>query len=183
TIKGKLSYLAPEYLDGLDLDPRYDLFAVGITLWELLCSRKLFQANNDLAVLKQIQACKIPAPSSINPNVPKELDEIVLKACAKDRPQRFDDMDKFNRALVKFLYSHYPDFNPSDLGYFAKQLFKEEIAEDRKKLVEYGKIDISRYLNEMKREGNPASGLQEEITSHAVEAAERISRTNKIELD
>lgn len=186
TIKGKLSYLAPEYLDGLDLDPRYDLFAVGITLWELLCSRKLFQANNDLAVLKQIQACKIPAPSSINPNVPKELDEIVLKACAKDRTQRFDDMDKFNRALVKFLYSHYPDFNPSDLGYFAKQLFKEEIAEDRKKLVEYGKIDISTYLNEMKREAELGTSAPNKVDIHALASDNgraQSGRTKKIELD
>jgi serine/threonine-protein kinase len=71
TIKGKLSYLAPEYLEGLELDCRYDQFAVGITLWEMLCSRKMFTAANDLAVLKQIQACKIAPPSSINPNVPK----------------------------------------------------------------------------------------------------------------
>lgn len=186
TIKGKLSYLAPEYLEGMDLDPRYDLFAVGITLWELLCSRKLFQANNDLAVLKQIQACKVPAPSSINPNVPKELDEIVLKACSKDRNSRFDDMDKFNRALVKFLYSNYPDFNPSDLGYFAKQLFKEEIAEDRKKLVEFGKIDITPFLDEMKREGSASSSSssQSDVDSQSGQGTEeRISRTKKIEID
>jgi len=43
TIKGKLSYLAPEYLEGgIELDARYDQFALGITFWELLCSRKLF---------------------------------------------------------------------------------------------------------------------------------------------
>ena len=47
TIKGKLSYLAPEYLDGLELDPRYDIFATGITLWEMLTGRKLFTASND----------------------------------------------------------------------------------------------------------------------------------------
>ncbi|HLT22693.1 MAG TPA: serine/threonine-protein kinase, partial [Bacteriovoracaceae bacterium] len=93
TIKGKLSYLAPEYLDGLELDCRYDEFAVGITLWELLCSRKLFQAANDLAVLKQIQQCKIIPPSEINPTVPKELDEIVLKALSKDRANRYENLD------------------------------------------------------------------------------------------
>lgn len=149
TIKGKLSYLAPEYLDGLALDHRYDQFAVGLTLWELLCSRKLFQAQNDLAVLKQIQACKVPPPSSINPNVPKELDHIVLKSMSKDRNQRYEDMDKFNRALIKFLYSQYPDFNATDLGYFANQLFKDEIAKDKKKFVEYGKIDIRQYLDDL----------------------------------
>lgn len=152
TIKGKLSYLAPEYLDGLELDARYDEFAVGITLWEMLCSRKLFKASNDLAVLKKIQECKIPPPSSINPNVPKELDEIVLKALAKDRSKRFDDLDKLNRALIKFLYATYPDFNATDLSYFAKELFKEEIKRDREKLFEFGKVDLNPYLEELKRE-------------------------------
>jgi len=160
TIKGKLSYLAPEYLEGLDLDPRYDIFSVGITLWEMLCSRKLFKAKNDLAVLKLIQECKVPAPSSINPNVPKELDEIVLKALSKDRNNRFKDMDQFNRALIKFLYANYPDFNSSDLGYFAKELFKEEIKKDREKLFEYGKIDLKPYIAQWKASNN--SGVPQE---------------------
>lgn len=152
TIKGKLSYLAPEYLDGMELDARYDEFAVGITLWELLCSRKLFQANNDLAVLKQIQACKITPPSQINPSVPKELDAIVMKALSKDRAHRYDNLDQMNRALIRFLYSTYPDFNASDLKAFADELFKEEINKDKDKFVEYGKIDIVPYIDDMKKE-------------------------------
>ena len=152
TIKGKLSYLAPEYLDGMELDCRYDEFAVGITLWELLCSRKLFQASNDLAVLKQIQACKIVPPSEINPTVPKELDAIVMKALSKDRAHRFENLDQMNRVLVKFLYSTYPDFNPSDLREFADDLFGREISTDQNKFVEYGKIDILPYIDDMKKE-------------------------------
>ncbi len=152
TIKGKLSYLAPEYLDGLELDARYDEFAVGITMWELLCSRKLFQANNDLAVLKQIQACKITPPSEINPLVPKELDAIVMKALSKDRAHRYENLDQMNRALVRFLYSTYPDFNASDLKTFADDLFKQEIASDQTKFVEYGSIDIAPYIEDMKQE-------------------------------
>lgn len=152
TIKGKLSYLAPEYLDGLELDARYDEFAVGITLWEMLCSRKLFQANNDLAVLKQIQACKIIPPSEINPSVPKELDAIVMKALSKDRAHRYENLDQMNRALVRFLYSTYPDFNASDLKTFADDLFKAEISKDRERFVDYGSIDIQPYIEDMKQE-------------------------------
>lgn len=154
TIKGKLSYLAPEYLDGKDLDHRYDQFAVGITLWELLCSKKLFYNKNELAVLKQIQACKVPPPSSINPNVPKELDAIVLKSLSKDRELRYKDMDQMNRALVKFLYANYPEFNALDLSAFAKELFKQDIQKDRQKLFEFGKIDTTIYLDEWKKENN-----------------------------
>lgn len=157
TIKGKLSYLAPEYLDGLPLDHRYDQFAVGVTLWELLCSRKLFDAPNDLACLKKIQNCDVPPPSSINPNVSKELDQIVLKALSKDRNLRYENMDQFNRALVKFLYANYPDFNATDLGYFAGELFKEEISSDQKKLIEFGKIDIRPYLAQLGQDNIPLS--------------------------
>jgi eukaryotic-like serine/threonine-protein kinase len=175
TIKGKLSYLAPEYLEGHELDPRYDEFAVGITLWEMLCSRKLFKANNDLAVLKKIQECKVPAPSSINPNVPKELDEIVLKALSKDRSKRYDDLDQLNRALMKFLYTHYPDFNSTDLSYFAKELFKEEIKKDREKLFEFGKIDLKPYLADLKREqsGGGAAAPAEQLEKTEAKARER----------
>jgi len=178
TIKGKLSYLAPEYLEGHELDPRYDEFAVGITLWEMLCSRKLFKASNDLAVLKKIQECKIPAPSTINPNVPKELDEIVMKALHKDRNKRYENLDQLNRALIKFLFSTYPDFNSSDLGFFAKELFKEEIKKDREKLFEYGKIDLKPYLDDLKREQSgggaaPAQSSSGEAAPAAKAPAER----------
>lgn len=183
TIKGKLSYLAPEYLEGHDLDPRYDEFAVGITLWEMLCSRKLFKANNDLAVLKKIQECKVPAPSSINPNVPKELDEIVLKALHKDRNKRYENMEQLNRALIKFLYTNYPDFNATDLSYFAKELFKQEIKTDREKLFEFGKIDLRPYLNQLKKEleggtgdgsGNNSSSISSEGSELSPKAREQV---------
>jgi serine/threonine-protein kinase len=184
TIKGKLSYLAPEYLEGLELDHRYDQFAVGITLWEMLCSRKLFTAKNDLAVLKQIQGCKVPKPSSINPNVPPELDEIVLRALSKDRSKRYENMDKLNRALVRFLYSNYPDFNATDLSYFAKQLFKEEIALDKKKFVDFGKIDLKPYLDALNNSGN--NGNTQKVEKEKAPDGSFISeeqRTGKIELD
>lgn len=184
TIKGKLSYLAPEYLDGLELDPRYDVFAVGITLWEMLTGRKLFTASNDLAVLKQIQACKIPKASKFNPHVPKELDDIVAKALSKDRNQRFEDMDKFNRALVKFLYQNYPDFNATDLNAFAEQLFETEINADKKKFVSYGKIDIKPYLLDLKKDmegkGGSSSSTGELPSGGGTQEG---GRTQKIELD
>ncbi len=165
TIKGKLSYLAPEYLDGLTLDPRYDIFGLGITLWEMLCGRKLFSADRDLAILKKIQACKVPPPSSINPNVTPELDEIVMKALKKDRSQRYETMDQFNRALVRYLYSSFPEFNASDLSYFAKELFADEIKKDRARFMEYGRINISPYIEEIRGEGeNRGTGFVKELT-------------------
>jgi serine/threonine protein kinase len=180
TIKGKLSYLAPEYLEGLELDARYDMFAVGITLWELLCSRKLFQASNDLAVLKLIQACKIVTPSTINPNVPKELDAVAMKALSKDRTLRYEDMQKFDRALLKFLYSNYPEFNPADLSYFVRELFKEEITKDKEKFVVYGKIDVSSYLEDMAKGDQPREKEKNDENSSSNQEPPAVPR---VELD
>ena len=153
TIKGKISYLAPEYIEGVELDHRYDQFATGITLWEMLCGRKLFEASNNMAVLKKIQQCKVEPPSTINPNVPKELDEIVMKSLSRERDDRYENMDQFDRALTKLLNTHYPDFHNSDVGYFAESLFKAEIERDREKLFEFGKIDIKPYIEELRKEG------------------------------
>jgi len=134
-IKGKPSYLSPEQISGLSLDGRSDVFALGAVLWELLTGRKLFAGENDLAVLKLIEACQthVKPPSSLNPKVPKELDYIVLRSLAKQREKRYQSAEEMQRALHKFLYNYYPEFNPTDLSYSARELFKNEIVEDRKK--------------------------------------------------
>lgn len=164
TIKGKLSYLAPEYLEGgVELDARYDQFALGITFWELLCSRKLFSEKNDLAVLKKIQECKVPAPSSINPLVPKELDDIVLKALSRDREERFENLDQMNRALMKFLYAKYPDFNSIDASNFARGIFKDEIKADHERLYAYGKIELKPFIEDYKKEMEGGGSAEREV--------------------
>lgn len=135
-IKGKPSYLSPEQINGDVLDGRADIFSLGTVLWELLTGRKLFQGENDLAILKLIESCQthVKPPSTLNPNVAPELDYIVLKALAKHREKRYQTAEEFQRALHRYLYSFMPDFNPSDLSYYAKDLFKKEIVEDRLKI-------------------------------------------------
>lgn len=136
-IKGKPSYLSPEQISGEVLDGRSDIFALGIVLWELLTGKRLFVADNDFAVLKLIEnsTTHVKPPSLYNPKIPKELDTIVLKCLHNDRDQRYQSSDEMQRALHKFLYQFYADFNPTDLAQYAKDLFKNEIVEDRKKLL------------------------------------------------
>ncbi|OFZ19607.1 MAG: hypothetical protein A2X94_17350 [Bdellovibrionales bacterium GWB1_55_8] len=133
-IKGKPSYLSPEQISGENLDARSDVFALGIVLWELLAGKKLFPGENDLAILKLIESCQthVKPPSTVNSNVPKELDYIVLKALAKQPEKRYQTAEEFQRALHRFLYAFSAEFNPGDLSYYAKDLFKDEIVEDRK---------------------------------------------------
>jgi serine/threonine-protein kinase len=135
-IKGKPSYLSPEQISGEPLDGRCDIFALGIVLWELLCGRKLFAGESDLAVLKLIESCTshVKPPSTINPQVPKELDYIVLRALAKQREKRYQTAEEMQRALHKFIYQFNSDFEPGALSLTAKDMFKNEIVEDRKRI-------------------------------------------------
>jgi serine/threonine-protein kinase len=143
TIKGKLGYLVPEYINGHKIDHRYDIFAIGIVLWELLTARRLFQAENEIAVLKQITDCEISPPSKFNKAVPKELDQIVMKALSKNASDRYQSCDEMQRALHRFIYSFNPNFNPADLSNLARELFKKEIAEDRETLAEINQVSVS----------------------------------------
>jgi serine/threonine-protein kinase len=118
-IKGKPSYLSPEQISGEVLDGRSDIFALGIVLWEMLCGKKLKAGDNDLVVLKLIEACQthVKPPSTVNPKVPKELDYIVLKALAKQREklgeQRAKEVAGENRGIDDSILA---EFEKSTLG-------------------------------------------------------------------
>ncbi len=136
-IKGKPSYLSPEQINGEELDGRCDIFALGIVLWELLTAKRLFVAETDMGVLRLIQSAKIEPPSTFNPAVPQSLDAIVLKSLTRDKNKRYQSSEEFQRDLHKFLYSFNPSFNPADLSYYAQELFKNEIREDKDRLQKY----------------------------------------------
>jgi serine/threonine-protein kinase len=112
-IKGKPSYLSPEQIIGTALDGRSDVFALGAVLWEVLAGQKLFQAKkgeNEFAVLKLIESADahVKPPSSVNPQVPKALDEIVMRSLAKDRERRYQTAEEFARALRQYLSQNHP---------------------------------------------------------------------------
>jgi serine/threonine protein kinase len=192
-IKGKPSYLSPEQISGDPLDGRCDIFALGIVFWEVLTGRKLFAGDNDLAVLKLIESCNshVKPPSTVNPKVPKELDYIVLRCLAKQQEKRYQTGEELQRAIHKFLYGFSPDFNPSDLTYFAKDLFKNEIVDDRKKLqklsekagqllVEEGPDLGSSFRPIETVEAEQQEGVKREDTTTIVEARGRGGKFAKV---
>jgi serine/threonine protein kinase len=181
-IKGKPSYLSPEQISGEALDGRCDVFALGTVLWELLTGKKLFAGDNDLQILKMIEGASthVKPPSVINPEVPKELDYIVLKSLAKQREMRYQSAEEFRRALHRFVHSTNPDFNPSDLSYYAKDLFKGEIVEDRKRIQRLN--DRATQLLTVGRDGTQTSEFKPKGAS-TVELEEQEETTTVFDLD
>ena len=97
-VKGKLAYMAPEYTIGR-LDYRADLFAVGVIAHELLSSRRLFHSRNDFGLLTQLREMPIQPPSRWNPQVTRDLDDIVMTALQRDPDQRWQNAGAMRTAL------------------------------------------------------------------------------------
>jgi len=135
-IKGKPSYFSPEQILGDELDGRSDLFALGIVLWELLTTRKLFFGETDIAIIKQIEACNsfVKAPSTENPQVPKALDNIVLKSLQRNRDHRYLRMSELSRDLYRFVLEFDPGFQPNEISNQMREIFADMIDDEQKKL-------------------------------------------------
>ncbi len=104
-VKGKFSYLSPEAAMGVEVDSRADLFAVGILLYEMLTSKRLFEGETDYQVVEQVRGARVPSVSQQNPDVEPELENIVRKALAKDPLQRYQRADDLGDALAQYLFS------------------------------------------------------------------------------
>ncbi len=126
SIKGKVGYMAPEQVVGGAVDRRTDVFALGISLWETLAMRRLFDAPNELLVMEQIRSRQIVAPSTINPLVPPELDRIVLKALAKDPKERYPTASEFEADLRTFARSQRVIGDAARAADFMSRMFPTE---------------------------------------------------------
>lgn len=102
-LKGKLGYMAPEQIKGQPLDGRSDQFSLGVLFWELLTGRRLFTAEDPHAVFMKIVREQVPAPSSIIPDVPADVDALVLKMTAQEPTDRYGRLAEVAAALRKLL--------------------------------------------------------------------------------
>jgi beta-lactam-binding protein with PASTA domain/tRNA A-37 threonylcarbamoyl transferase component Bud32 len=91
TVTGTVQYLAPEQIEGQPADPRTDLYATGIVLYELLTGRVPFTGETSVAVAYKHLRERVPPPSHANPMVPVALDRVVLNATERNRDRRTAD--------------------------------------------------------------------------------------------
>ena len=102
TLKGKISYMAPEQCMGLEVDRRSDVFALGIVLYELYTVRRLFKASSDFLTMTQIASGQIPTPRLHRQEIPVELEQIILKALARHPTDRYQSAEEMRVALDRF---------------------------------------------------------------------------------
>ncbi len=101
SIVGTAQYLSPEQARGAPVDQRSDIYSVGIVLYELLTGKLPFTGETPLEIAMK-HLSEIPkAPSELRPEIPTDLDMIVLRALAKDPADRFESAEEMERELAR----------------------------------------------------------------------------------
>ena len=128
-IKGKYYYMSPEQAWGDEVDHRSDIFSAGIVLHELLTGEMLYQEENLPKLLDRVRKAEILPPSRKRQDVPPELDEILMRAVARQPEDRWATAHDLAQALSQFVYRYLPSFTPSRLAAMMGQLFEVEVTE------------------------------------------------------
>ncbi|WP_437574478.1 serine/threonine protein kinase [Sorangium sp. So ce887] len=105
-IKGKFGYLAPETVLEQGVDQRVDIFALGIILWEMLAGRRLFLGDSDYITVRLVRDAVVPSLQQVNSEVPRELEQIIRRALARDPGARYRNARDLGRDLTRFLYRY-----------------------------------------------------------------------------
>lgn len=138
-VKGKFCYMSPEQIQGHPLDGRSDIFSVGILLYEACVGTRPFSESSGLGTVSAIMTQEPPLPRERAPDMPLELQAVILRALVKDREQRYPQCRQMQRELEHFIQTHAQYIGESDIGEFVRRVAR-------------GSADDVRWLNALHSE-------------------------------
>jgi serine/threonine-protein kinase len=109
-LRGKLGYMAPEYVKSGAIDRRTDVFAMGVVAWEAIARKRLFRGENDAQTIDRVREAVVPALGPLAPELSKvaaaALDGVLARALAKFPDERFPTARAFADALADVARTH-----------------------------------------------------------------------------
>jgi len=123
-IKGKLAYLAPEQALGKEVDHQADIYALGLVFYEILSGKRLYHFDSDIQAIRTIPEMVIPPIVSLRPEVPEELNRIVMKCLEKDKAKRYADAISLHNDLSKLRARLQMSYGESELSNFIRTIMK-----------------------------------------------------------
>jgi len=151
-LKGKFGYMSPEQVRGLPLDGRSDLFTVGTLLYEMVTLQRLFLGESDFSTLEKVRNADVVPPSAYNKDIPQELEEIILKALAREVEDRYQNAGEMADALQAQLVK-LGLVSTRDLATFMKDTFTEEYLAELKVLDYYQSLSDEEILEQIGESG------------------------------
>lgn len=132
-VEGKAGYMSPEQANAEPLDPRADVFAAGIILWELLAGRRLYRAEGDEALLEVAKRGNVLDLPERGVPLEEELRAIVGRALAKDRDERFPTAGEMAAALEDYAVRADLRANGRTVRRFLEQHFASSVVAARRR--------------------------------------------------
>lgn len=139
-LKGKFGYMSPEQVSGQTIDRRSDIFAVGVLLYEMLTGERLFISENDYTTLDRVRKAVVPPPTKYNKKISPELEEIVLRALAREPEDRYQWASELADDLLPFLIEDRTVYNNKRLEQVMKETYAGEIAAERMAMEDFLRI-------------------------------------------
>jgi hypothetical protein len=130
--KGKLSYSAPEQITSPGReDARCDVFAAGVVLWNALTGKRLFDGDNEAAVILRVVKAEIPPPSTVGMCPPPCLDAVCLRALARDPANRYASAAEMADDLRRVTRENDLVAGPEQVAAWVAKQFGEELERRR----------------------------------------------------
>jgi serine/threonine protein kinase len=122
TLKGKVAYMAPEQILGKEASPAVDQFALGVVFWELLATRRLFKADNELAIANMVLETHVLPPSTVLATVPPVFDAVVGRMLDRDPNKRFSTCAQVASEIDRALARIEPNWDVPPVQAFMRKL-------------------------------------------------------------
>lgn len=124
-LRGKIAYMSPEQVTGVELDNRTDIFAAGVVLYELFTLKRLFRAKTSLATLANVRAADIEPRLARHSQIPARVKDILRKALARKRDDRYDTAAQMRDDIEGYLFDCRRRTGDGELAGWLAQLFRE----------------------------------------------------------
>ncbi|HEX3483318.1 MAG TPA: protein kinase [Kofleriaceae bacterium] len=126
SLKGKISYMSPEQCKGAEVDRRSDVYSLGVVLYELATTTRLFKGESDYLVMDQIVNGRVTLPQVRRPELPNELSAIIMRAIAPDPERRYFTADELRVALDQFAAKASLTTSTSAIATYMRKVFGEK---------------------------------------------------------
>jgi eukaryotic-like serine/threonine-protein kinase len=123
-VKGKFAYMAPEQMTNVGVTRQSDLFSASIVLWEALTGMRLFHAESEAALLARVLSAPIEPPSTVVPEIGRDLDGVLLRGLARDVSTRYAS----GREMALDLEAHTSLATASQVGEWVERLASDDLA-------------------------------------------------------